>query len=235
MSEQKHVNLGFLRRLQEQIAAALSAGQGEPYDLAQAANAVFGDEITRVAAERDALADAIIGGIEIGDVDSRYHAALHIAGELHTVIQMLGAEIEQLRAGADSVRKLHREFTVYDECGHDHEKDEPGVVDALNVGLVCQEGYRRSICVECCTADSDGLCQGEHCYTNHIEVGRICWPCPTRCAVDPHLGEPVCRCGHNESAHDAGECWTKAENDAHPNPKCACSWYEPVQQTVGAR
>ncbi|GAA2773591.1 hypothetical protein [Saccharopolyspora taberi] len=45
--------------------------------------------------------------------------------------------------------------------------------------------------------------------------------------------EPVCWCGHVESAHDAGECWTAPENHAHPDPRCWCDWYEPVQQDGG--
>lgn len=40
--------------------------------------------------------------------------------------------------------------------------------------------------------------------------------------------EPICRCGHLESAHDAGECWTAPDNHDHPTPKCECAWYTPI-------
>lgn len=40
--------------------------------------------------------------------------------------------------------------------------------------------------------------------------------------------EAVCRCGHLESAHSAGECWTDPDNVAHPDPPCPCWWYEPT-------
>jgi len=37
-----------------------------------------------------------------------------------------------------------------------------------------------------------------------------------------------CRCGHPETAHDAGECWTYPDAHDHPDPPCGCGWYEPV-------
>ncbi|WP_345368340.1 hypothetical protein [Saccharopolyspora cebuensis] len=41
--------------------------------------------------------------------------------------------------------------------------------------------------------------------------------------------ELVCRCGHYESAHDAGECWTSPINRQHPAVQCPCDWYEPQE------
>lgn len=50
--------------------------------------------------------------------------------------------------------------------------------------------------------------------------------------IRPVSAEPVCRCGHPQSAHDAGECWTAAENHAHPEQRCGCSWYEQADAEV---
>lgn len=58
---------------------------------------------------------------------------------------------------------------------------------------------------------------------------RECVPADVGCAAEcwqPAV-EPICWCGHLESAHDAGECWTAPDNHDHPTPKCECSRYEP--------
>lgn len=43
--------------------------------------------------------------------------------------------------------------------------------------------------------------------------------------------EEHCRCGHSVLAHDTGVCWTRPENEAHPDPACGCRWYEPASST----
>lgn len=49
----------------------------------------------------------------------------------------------------------HREWKTYDECGHDHEPEDPGVVDIEDIGLVCQDGFMYSVCFACHTHDGD--------------------------------------------------------------------------------
>lgn len=46
--------------------------------------------------------------------------------------------------------------------------------------------------------------------------------------VRPPGKTPMCRCGHPETAHDAGQCWTYPDATAtnHPDPVCSCDWYE---------
>ncbi|MBA8827890.1 hypothetical protein FHX42_005297 [Saccharopolyspora lacisalsi] len=34
--------------------------------------------------------------------------------------------------------------------------------------------------------------------------------------------DPFCHCGHRESTHDAGQCWT------HGDIRCTCAWFEPA-------
>lgn len=38
----------------------------------------------------------------------------------------------------------------------------------------------------------------------------------------------VCRCGHSESAHDAGACWHPPNSDQYPAVRCTCDGYEEV-------
>jgi hypothetical protein len=45
-------------------------------------------------------------------------------------------------------------------------------------------------------------------------------------------GHPVwcATCGHPESRHDAGECWTDPDgNETHGETVCPCDWYEPAR------
>lgn len=49
-----------------------------------------------------------------------------------------------------------------------------------------------------------------------------------QCPSCEPMTEAICWCGHPESAHDAGECWTAPDNHDHPTPKCECSRYAPI-------
>ena len=49
----------------------------------------------------------------------------------------------------------HREWKVYDECGHEHKIGDPGVIEVEDIGLVCSEGYGYSVCFACHTDDGD--------------------------------------------------------------------------------
>jgi hypothetical protein len=90
-----------------------------------------------------------------------------------------------LRARLDAVQHLHREFRIYDECGHRHTEEGNGVISVENVGLTCPDGYRYSICRECCTCGSDY--QTEECATNHQHA--CCWPCDTHRAASLRGGQ----------------------------------------------
>ena len=83
---------------------------------------------------------------------------------------MLDQTHPQIRIAADEV---HAEFRIYKPCGHQHNPDDPGVVDIDDVGLVCADGYEYSICRACCAADGDG--QTEECADGHDH--DACWPC----------------------------------------------------------
>ena len=64
----------------------------------------------------------------------------------------------------------HREFKIYDDCGHTgHGENDPGVVDAGDIlGFVCEDAYLYSICYDCHTDDGD-------CY-DASPMGQA-WPC----------------------------------------------------------
>lgn len=65
----------------------------------------------------------------------------------------------------------HREWKVYDECGHDHDHDgpdNPDVVDVEGVGYVCSDGLLYSVCEQCHT--HDGEC-------HECTPEEQAWPC----------------------------------------------------------
>jgi len=65
--------------------------------------------------------------------------------------------VEWLQAREAAILKLHAPFKIYDECGHDHSEDESPVAFEINdVGMVCEDGYQYSVCIQCCT-DNDTM------------------------------------------------------------------------------
>lgn len=68
-----------------------------------------------------------------------------------------------------AVQKLiddHKPIGIYEECGHFHRGDEPGVREFDDVGLVCADGLMYEVCASCC--DWNPLSgQTEHCVTEH--------------------------------------------------------------------
>lgn len=109
-----------------------------------------------------------------------------------------------------AVLERHRPLRIYDDCGHQPHEAGPnggipeGMVELEGIGLVCERGYRYSICLECCTG-RDGF-QSELCAMDHHHVGEFvqsrlaesssmpegyrgaCWPCPTVRAIAEALG-----------------------------------------------
>jgi hypothetical protein len=86
------------------------------------------------------------------------------------------AERDALRAALDRVRALHHRWGLYDDCGHEHADDEPGVACVEDIGYVCGEGLMRWACFECCCNSES---QTEQCADYHED----CWPCPTIRAI----------------------------------------------------
>jgi hypothetical protein len=89
---------------------------------------------------------------------------------------------EALRAVAD----LHAEVRIFDECEHEHTEDDVKAGRAFNVsevGYVCQDGYRYSICRECCR-DGDYQTEGCATYHEHTADGP---QCPTVHAIAQKL------------------------------------------------
>lgn len=82
-----HVSPGLMRRLTEQMEAVQRAGHEDPQYFAEAAVAVFGPEIAQIAAERDRLVAAVLGGAEPFDGSSEYDAALRYTVELHRGVE----------------------------------------------------------------------------------------------------------------------------------------------------
>lgn len=74
---------------------------------------------------------------------------------------------ENAEEALSAVVALHGEFRIFDECGHEHTEEDVKAGRAFNVsevGYVCEDGYRYSICRECCR---DGDYQTEDCATYH--------------------------------------------------------------------
>lgn len=60
----------------------------------------------------------------------------------------------------------HKPIGIYDECGHSHHPEEPGVKEIDDVGLVCAEGLTYEVCAACCEWTPLGG-QTEHCASEH--------------------------------------------------------------------
>ena len=69
----------------------------------------------------------------------------------------------------------HREWRIYDECGHDHREGESDTRDVRDVGICCEDGYLYSLCEKCHTFD------GECCEHSPEEQA---WPCDAAKALE---------------------------------------------------
>lgn len=94
------------------------------------------------------------------------------------------ADVPRLLAALDAVLTLHREFRIYDECGHAHTEADLDAGAAIQTAdmVTCQDGYAYSICADCCR---DGWGQAEECASEH-DHGQ-CWPCLTHAAITREL------------------------------------------------
>ena len=84
-------------------------------------------------------------------------------------IETLKAALQKANATIARVAAIHRPYGIYEECGHDHEPDEPGVTEVDDVGLVCAEGKLYDICGSCCAHDFEGG-QNLECAENHVHA-----------------------------------------------------------------
>jgi hypothetical protein len=107
----------------------------------------------------------------INDLESLWKTAVNISAEHRDTV------LAQKRA-LDAIRSLHRPFSVYEFCGHQHSHEDPDVRYIDDIGCVCEDGLMYDICRACCCGSSDD--------DDHIEQ-------PESCVDHGHVkGEPVC-------------------------------------------
>lgn len=77
-----------------------------------------------------------------------------------------GTEMSRVLSAVQKLIDDHKPIGIYEECGHSHRGDEPGVREFDDVGLVCADGLMYEVCASCC--DWNPLSgQTEHCVTTH--------------------------------------------------------------------
>lgn len=130
------------------------------------------------------------------------------------------------RHGLDLTATLDEfDFVDFTILGHDH--DQEAVTAAVNeeVDFLGMRNMLDMSTLHIC-ASRARLRRGAHGPDgDKLYVHRQGFPTTT---VEIEEKSPGCRCGHLESAHDAGECWTDPNNHAHPAQPCSCSGYAPV-------
>ena len=84
-------------------------------------------------------------------------------------VPALIAALREAQSTIARVAAIHRPYGIYEECGHDHEPDEPGVTEVDDIGLVCAEGKMYDICGSCCAHDFEGG-QDLECAENHVHA-----------------------------------------------------------------
>ena len=73
---------------------------------------------------------------------------------------------EQARA-IDEIRKRHKPYGIYDDCGHEHDETEAGVIEVMDIGYVCKSGLLYEVCFYCDTDDG----------TPYEWIEQQTWPC----------------------------------------------------------
>ncbi len=105
-------------------------------------------------------------------------SALHL--DAIADLRELIARVRKLEARVARVRAVHWPFTVYDDCGHDHNPEDADVIDVDDIGLVCGYGKVYDICASCCA--DDGESQSENCLGHDHGLGHPI--CATIAALD---------------------------------------------------
>lgn len=115
-----------------------------------------------------------------------------VVADLHDQIrEVLGARASsskflrhsQASSAISAALDLHSPMRVFDECGHAHQVDDPGVHEVDEIGLVCEEAYSFTICRHCCAWENG---QTEACASNHNLTD--CYPCQTIQVIAEQLG-----------------------------------------------
>lgn len=171
VAQVKHAAIrSYHDQLVDQLSELISEGDEAEYSNPEGAvESILVDVFTAYVHQRDA-AVAHIERLHDNPVARRMKQQRDHARDIAVALE------QQLAA----VRELHREWRIYDECGHDHTYDKDGnvpdgVVRVEEVGLTCADGYLYSICWTCCTDGVDGY-QREECLSH-----------------DHGKGKPVCR------------------------------------------
>lgn len=102
-----------------------------------------------------------------------------VAADLARVV----TERDEAKARIDAALHLHRDFKIYDECGHNHTDVDvvSGVAFEMpEVGYVCEQGVQYVVCRACCTEDGY---QTEQCVSTHTH-GAGDPSCATRIRID---------------------------------------------------
>ena len=108
----------------------------------------------------------------VGPVHYVTHQTQHdgqFIADARTDVPALVAALREAQSTIARVAAIHRPYGIYEECGHDHEPDEPGVTEVDDVGLVCAEGKMYDICGSCCAHDFEGG-QDAECAENHAHA-----------------------------------------------------------------
>ena len=119
----------------------------------------------------------------LSEVGERAARLLPLNRKPSLLAEEVAQDVPRLLTAAERVLKLHSEFRIYDECGHEHTQDEvdAGTARDTTEFVTCEDGYIYSVCRACCTG---GWSQTEACASDHE---RPCWPCGTVEAISAAL------------------------------------------------
>ena len=155
----------------EAISARAAAATPGPWlmEYADGADSIdlFGSEPIVFVTTPDDDAEFCIGKVHYVTHQTQ-HDGQFIA-DARTDVPALVAALREAQSTIARVAAIHRPYGIYEECGHDHEPDEPGVTEVDDVGLVCAEGKMYDICGSCCAHDFEGG-QDAECAENHAHA-----------------------------------------------------------------
>jgi hypothetical protein len=86
---------------------------------------------------------------------------------------------QQLELVTERIYKLHAAHEIYEQCEHNHEPTDKDVVECVDVGFVCKDGFLYLICTLCCTNEDEE--QTEECVSTHKHSSDA--PYAPRCAT----------------------------------------------------
>jgi hypothetical protein len=98
-----------------------------------------------------------------------------------SLLDIIAADLALAKAALLRIRRIHRPWGVYGECGHGHTEAGGEVKGIDDIGLTCLHEY--DICTECCT-------DGERFQTEACASGHDHGPGKPICATTAALDEP---------------------------------------------